>query len=155
MLLYIFFTLCTVSYAVKSTKYLRKIQRSSVEIPAMITSYSMTIQEIGSKLKRKLHHVTIVCKDPRTGKLSSFNLVTRSSKGEKYARYKSAIVVCPTESPGLPMLPEEIGLIKRSQAFAVIGTVVCIVFLLLNGLALLDDAIGGNISSFLNTQIFS
>ena len=154
-LLYIFFTLFTVSYALKSTKYLRKIQQSSVEVPAMIMGYSTTMQELSYKLKRKLHHVNIICKDPRTGKLTSFNLVTRSSQGEKYSRYKTAIVLIQPDSQGLPMLPEEIELIKRSQAFAVIGAVVCIVFLLLMGLALLDDALGGNISSFLHEQFIS
>ncbi len=155
LLLYGFFSAYTIANAVSAFKAVRRIKREGITVSAEVTGYSESSQKLGHRLRQDAYNVTVSCVDPRTNSPRTFTLTTRSGKGKRYASAKTVDLVFLSDPLSRPYLPENLSTAKRVRFTALFGGAFCVLFCTLLMICIIDEAVGGRLSSFLHESFFA
>lgn len=148
LLLYGFFSLCMISYAVSAFKAVRKIKKEGIKVPAEVIDYSESKHKIGRRLTQILYHVTVSCIDPRTNTIKTFTLTTNSGKGKRFSKTKVIDVIFLEDQETRPILPENLNTVKRTRYTALFGGIFCVIFSTLLIICIIAMFVDGRVSVF-------
>lgn len=139
--------------AVTDIKRIKFFKRNGITAPAKVMDYNMLKCGSGRTRYHK-YNVTVECKPPGSDNEEMYFLSTTSGRARRYKKLKETEVVFMSRDESIPILVEELHLIRREIFAALLGGVICGLFCALLLIAVADDLSGGVIRNFLH-KLFS
>ena len=139
--------------AVTDIKRIKFFKRNGITVPAKVMDYNMLKCGSGRTRYHK-YNVTVECKPPNSEHEEMYFLSTTSGSAKRYKKLNETEVVFMNRDESIPVLAEELHLIRREIFAALLGGVTCGLFCALLLIAVADDFLGGVIRNFLHKLFF-